>query len=247
MKIQVLNDLHLEFGEFTVPGTAADVLVFAGDIATGTDGLDWMLEQAFAVPVIYVLGNHEYYHHDLTLIDSLRERAEGRVHVLDREAVVIDGVRFLGCTLWTDFGIFGEAERWFSIQRAKRDMADFAIITKEGKRFSPMDSIEIHTDHRAWLEQELARSFAGKTVVVTHHFPSPRSIHPRFARDLLTPAFGSDLESMMDGDRVQLWLHGHTHDAFDYEVKGTRVLCNPRGYTGYEKGEDFRGDLVIEV
>jgi predicted phosphodiesterase len=247
VKIQVLSDLHIEFGKFVVPHTDADLVVFAGDIGVGTKGLEWIVEQAIEVPLIYVLGNHEYYHHDLDLVREIKKQAEGKVHVLDRDTLVIDGVRFLGCTLWTDFSLFGETEKWFSVQHAKRNMSDFEVITNNGRRFTPNESITIHCAHRNWLEEELALPFEGSTVVVTHHFPSPRSIHQRFAKDMLTPAFGSDLEAMLDGDKVQLWIHGHTHDAFDYEVNGTRVLCNPRGYVGYEKGEDFRPDLVVGV
>ena len=247
MKIQILSDLHIEFGEFVVPRTDADLVVFAGDIGVGTKGLEWIIKQDLDVPLIYVLGNHEYYHHDLDLVREIKKQAEGKVHVLDRDTIVIDGVRFLGCTLWTDFLLFGETDKEPSVQYAKRNMADFKLIASKEERFTPSESITIHCAHRSWLEEELAQPFEGTTVVVTHHFPSPRSIHSRFATDMLTPAFGSDLEAMLVGDKVQLWIHGHTHEAFDYEVNGTRVLCNPRGYVGYERGENFRPDLVVEV
>jgi calcineurin-like phosphoesterase family protein len=126
-------------------------------------------------------------------------------------------------------------------------MADFEIIYFNGKRFTPENSIALHEQHRNWLKYILSIPFDGKNVIITHHFPSSKSIHPRFANDLLTPAFGSQLEEMMDGERITLWVHGHTHDAFDYEVFGTRVVCNPRGYVGYETGENFQSGLVIEI
>ena len=93
----------------------------------------------------------------------------------------------------------------------------------------------------------MAEPFASKTVIVTHHVPSSRSVPRRFARDLLTPAFASNLESLMDGDGAVLWIHGHTHDQFDYEVFGTRVVCNPRGYVPNALSPDFRPDWVEEV
>ncbi len=92
-----------------------------------------------------------------------------------------------------------------------------------------------------------AQPFDGKTVVVTHHAPSPRSVHPRYAQDLLTPAFASDLEGLMDASRVALWIHGHTYEAFDYRVHGTRIVCNPRGYAPDQLSEGFRADLVARV
>lgn len=247
MKIQVLNDLHVEFGEFDTPSTDADVVVFAGDIGVGADGLDWIANQNIGKPIIYVLGNHEYYHHEIELIDEIKRRAPVNIHVLDNDAVEIMGVRFLGCTLWTDFLIFGSADKWFSIQHAKKAMADFELISFKGERFSPEDSISLHERDLDWLKCMLSIPFSGKTVVVTHHFPTSKSIHPRFAADLLTPAFGSQLDDLMDGERIALWIHGHTHDAFDYDVYGTRVVCNPRGYVGYERNENFQPDLVIEI
>ena len=93
----------------------------------------------------------------------------------------------------------------------------------------------------------LAEPFAGKTVVVTHHAPSSQSVHPRYARDLLTPAFASNLENLVDGNRVALWIHGHMHESFGYEVYGTRVVCNPRGYAPKALNPNFRPDLAVEI
>ncbi len=106
-----------------------------------------------------------------------------------------------------------------------------------------------HAAVRAWLERELARPFAGPTVVVTHMLPSPRSVHPRFAESIVNPSFVSNAEHLLDGRRVALWIHGHAHDGFDYAVHGTRVLCNPRGHTRHGAIENDRFDprLVVEV
>jgi Icc-related predicted phosphoesterase len=93
----------------------------------------------------------------------------------------------------------------------------------------------------------LAEPFDGKTVVVTHHAPSSQSVHPRYARDLLTPAFASNLENLVEGDRVALWIHGHMHESFDYEIYGTRVVCNPRGYAPKALNEDFDQIYTIEI
>jgi predicted phosphodiesterase len=247
MKLHILSDLHIEFAGFTVPATDADVVVLAGDIGVGVGGLDWLRAQRINKPVIYVPGNHEYYHNDFRLIETLRTQAPPNVHVLNDDGTEIDGVRFLGSTLWTDFALFGEADRFFSIRHAQRNMADFSLISRGAKIFSPEDSIELHRNSRKWLKRRLSDGFAAKSVVVTHHVPSSCSVHPRYVRDLLTPAFASNLEDMMDGDRVALWIHGHTHDAFDYRINGMRVLCNPRGYVPYENATGFVANLVVEI
>ena len=247
MKLHVLSDLHIEFADFTIPQTDADIIILAGDIGVGLSGLEWLQTQAIQKPVIYVPGNHEYYQHDLSLIARLREDAPPNVYLLDNDMVVIAGVRFLGCTLWTDFDYFGEADKFFAVQNARKNMADFDVIRHKGNVFRPEDAMRLHAYSRGWLECMLAQPYSGKTVVITHHAPASGSVHPRYARNLLTPAFVSNLEPLMDSRRVALWIHGHMHDAFDYEVYGTRVICNPRGYAPYEDPEGFKPDLVIEV
>lgn len=238
MKLHILNDLHIEFDTFEPPPTDADVVVLAGDIGVGLEGLYWAQSYFTDTPVIYVPGNHEFYHHDIALIDELKACAPNNIYVLNNDEVEIDGVRFLGCVLWTDFALFGEADKWFSMQRARQGMNDFAIIQNNGRRFTPEDAVQRHTASRAWLAEKLAQPFTGKTVVVTHHCPSSKSVPRRFA---------NHLEDLMGDDRVALWIHGHTHDPFDYEVNGTRVVCNPRGYAPHDLTPGFRPDWVVEI
>ena len=247
MKLHILNDLHIEFEDFAPPVTDADVVILAGDIGVGLEGLRWAEERFPDRPVIYVPGNHEFYHHDLSLLEELKAQAPELIHVLNDNQVDIDGVRFLGSTLWTDFALFGEADKFFAMQQARQQMTDFSIIQNNGQRFTPEDAIQFHTASRGWLAAMLAEPFAGKTVVVTHHAPSSQSVHPRYANDLLTPVFASNLENLMDGDRAALWVHGHMHESYDYEIYGTRVVCNPRGYAPNALNPDFRPNLGMEV
>lgn len=247
MKIHILSDLHTEFADFDIAQTDADVIVLAGDIGIGLGGLEWLHAQDVQKPVIYVPGNHEYYQHDLRLLGAMRDCAAENIHLLDNDAIEIAGVRFLGSTLWTDFDYLGEADRYFALQSARQNMSDFDIIRNNGKPFRPEDSIALHQQGCGWLKCMLEEPFSGKTVVVTHHAPSSGSVHPRYARNLLTPAFASRLEHMMDGGRIALWIHGHMHDAFDYEVYETRVICNPRGYVPHENQDGFIPDLVVEI
>jgi Icc-related predicted phosphoesterase len=247
MKLLILNDLHIEFEDFVPPAADADVVILAGDIGVGVEGLRWAEARFPDRSVIYVPGNHEFYHHDIALIDELKSEAPDNIHMLNDDQVVIDGVRFLGSILWTDFALFGEADKFFAMQTAQQGMTDFSIIQNHGQRFTPEDAVRLHTASRDWLAATLAEPSDGKTVVVTHHAPSSQSVHPRYARDLLTPAFASNLENLMDGDQPALWVHGHMHESFDYEVYGTRVVCNPRGYAPKALNPDFRPDWVITI
>ncbi len=247
MKLHILNDLHIEFEDFAPPVTDADVVILAGDIGVGLEGLRWAKERFPDRPVIYVPGNHEFYHHDLALIDELKAQSLEHIHVLNDDQVVIDGVRFLGSVLWTDFCLFGEADKFFAMQQARQQMTDFSIIQNGGRRFTPEDAIRLHAASREWLTTMLGKPFDGKTVVVTHHAPSSQSVHPRYTNDLLTSAFASNLENLMDGDRSALWVHGHMHESYAYAIYGTRVVCNPRGYAPDALNPDFRPDWVMEV
>lgn len=264
MRLHVLNDLHLEFAgwprEVDVNAIDADVTVLAGDIGVGLQGVTWALS-AFRRPVIYVLGNHEYYGQRLMpeLLAAARAKCRGtHVRLLENDAVVISGVRFLGCTLWTDFALFEEAERNVrAMEEAGMKMGDFRRIMA-GRRnggygknklipFAPTMARERHLASRAWLEGELARPHDGPTVVVTHHAPSARSLTYQEPTWLLDAAYASNLEHLMDKRRVRLWVHGHTHLATDYEIEGARVVSNPRGYVPMENNLDFQPSQVAKV
>lgn len=247
MKLRILSDLHIEFADFAPPGVDCDVVILAGDIGVGMGGLRWAESRFPDRPVVYVLGNHEFYFHDTALVGVMKARGPTNIHVLNNDQVVIDGVRFLGSTLWTDFALFGEAERRFAMETAQLDMPDFSVIQNDGQTFTPEDAMEMHRSSREWLETMLTTPFDGSTVVVTHHGPSFRSVHPRYADNPLTPAFASHLDHLIAGDRMSLWVHGHMHDPFDYELNGTRVVCNPRGYAPYDLTSAFRPDLVVEI
>jgi hypothetical protein len=170
--------------------------------------------------------------------------------VLDDGEVTIEGVRFLGTTLWTDFMLFGEGERRAAaMHEAQRFMRDFSVIRVGDALFTPQASAALFARHAAWLESKLAQPHAGPTVVITHHAPSRNSIHPRFADSLINACFVSDAERLIDGSRACLWIHGHTHDSFDYVVNGTRVLCNPRGYAkdGVNENSSFDANLLVAI
>jgi predicted phosphodiesterase len=235
VKIRVFSDLHLEMSDrhppWVVPQAHADVVVLAGDIHNGTAAVDWAEKTFAGQPVLYVPGNHEYYdgeYHEV--VRALRDRtAQSNVRVLDNAEVVMGGVRFLGSTLWTDFELFGAQTRAQAIQESLKYVVDFrAIRFGPDGLFTPGHSLDLHHEARAWLAQELRRDFPGKTVVITHHAPHAGSVHPKWGASLTSAAFVSRLPELLG--RSVLWIHGHTHDGFDYTVQGTRVLANPMGY-----------------
>jgi predicted phosphodiesterase len=253
MKLHVVSDLHLSVAEFDLSETDADLIVLAGDIARPAAACAWA--QRLGKPVIYVAGNHEFYGGSLDgTLAALRQHSAGtRVRFLEDEAWVFEGVRFLGATLWSDFSLADADEpRARAEQQALALIRDFSRIRADSasdRLFSPADSIALFRRSAAWLQRQLEQPFDGPTVVVTHHAPSTKSVHPRFDGSPLNACFVSAAEHLMGGERAQLWIHGHTHDSFDYTVAGTRVLCNPRGYAknGAVENAAFDPRLVVAV
>ncbi len=253
MKIRLLSDLHLEFEELPIRQGGEDVVVLAGDIALGTSGIEWA-KKTFSCPVIYVAGNHEFYaHHFDDLIPDLRAAAAGsNVHFLENDAVIIDSVRFVGATLWTDFNIYGTPR--YSMGVAEELMSDFRVIRdgaqKRRRRLLPRRTAERFQASLAAVERLVEVPFSGKTVVVTHHLPSPASVAPQYRGDSCTPAFASDLdEFILQHPAIGYWVHGHTHDSVDTMVGTTRILCNPGGYPqgGKRENLDFELECVISI
>jgi len=179
--------------------------------------------------VLYVAGNHEFYDGQWDALRAgMRRAAEGTaVRFLDNDVVTLDGVRFLGATLWTDYGLAG-GPRPEAMAVAEDFLLDHRRITTCAGPFRAAHALEDHQRSREWLARELARDPATPTVVITHHGPHPSSIHPRFAGSAINGAFVSDLAEHVA--QADLWLHGHVHDSFDYRVGRCRVVTNPRGY-----------------
>jgi predicted phosphohydrolase len=248
MRIHILSDLHLEFAPFQMNEVDAEVVVLAGDIHTGRNGIKWILEAIPDRPVIYVLGNHEFYGQKIPkLISEIKDVAQGtNVHVLENEGVKIGNVSFLGATLWTDFRLNGDVV--LAEVAAQTGMTDFRRIrvTPSYRRFRPSDSRRFHAQSVDWLIQETANRKGQKVVVVTHHAPSPQAIPPMYLKDPLNPAFASNLEHFMAGCGAALWVHGHIHHHADFIIGNTRVIANPRGYPT-EPHTGFDPSIVIEV
>lgn len=253
MRIALLSDIHLSVNAIPFPEVNADVMVLAGDIARPAAAIEWA--KACPAPVVYVAGNHEFYGSDLiSTYEHLNRVTQGsRIHVLERSEYVQDGVRFLGCTLWSDYRLFDRAEdRAQAIDLATtliRDFSHIKISPDFPDLFTPAISQLIFMQTVAWLEDCFSRDSTTPTVVVSHFAPTRMSISPAFAHSPINPSFVSDLEERIKLWQPALWLHGHTHGSFDYRVGDTRVICNPRGYAknGVNENPDFDDSLVIEL
>ncbi|MGE0175292.1 MAG: metallophosphoesterase [Oligoflexales bacterium] len=252
MKLHILSDVHNEFSVLEPPETDADVVILAGDIDVNLRAIPWA--KRFDKPVIYLLGNHEFYgQHYERIVEETRIQTEGtHIHFLDNDALILDGVRFLGGTLWTDFQAFGQARSIVAMMTCQQMINDFKHITigSEERHLRPEDTVTMFETTVSFLKAKLMEPFDGKTVVITHHAPSMESVADRFKHDILTPGFASDLTHLMGPD-VALWVHGHVHNSSDYVCNGTRVVCNPRGYQnqGASSSENkaFNPALVVEV
>lgn len=273
MKISIGSDLHLEFGDLDFDNSeGADVLILSGDICVLAD-LDMrdsrQTEMGFARArserfheffercasrfphVIYIMGNHEYYHSDFaTELHEVRRKLAhlSNLYILEREVKVINDVTFIGGTLWTDMNNLDA----LTLYHMRTMMNDFRVITntatpvhfrtQEGEfktrvgKFSPEDAVAEHVKMKQYIQSVVQGNHDTKYVVVGHHAPSAQSIHAQYAHDsIMNGGYSSNLdEFILDHPQIKLWTHGHTHHPFDYQIGDTRVVCNPRGYAGHE-------------
>lgn len=245
MKIAYASDIHLEFGGLKLENTVgADVLVLAGDISVAWDlnanpkyeNFFWRVSNQFK-HVIYIMGNHEHYSGDFThTANIIREfvKKYDNIHFLDKETIVIDGVAFFGGTMWTNMN---ERDPYV-MEYVNTHMSDFQLVTYNyATGFNTKDAARQYDETVSILEFDLATVKADKFVVVTHHAPSPKSVHQRYELDKeMNYGYHTNMEQFIcNHPQIKVWIHGHVHDNFDYTVGDTNVVCNPRGYVKYEQ------------
>jgi len=234
------------------------------------------LAQEHGKPVVFVLGNHSFYRRgNVDTIRSQWSAAmlDG-VHYLDEGYnFVHEGYLFTGGILWTDFKDYHRA----AMSSAERDMNDFrgTVMSVEDSseenlpiyahgidrakdgyfpeyKFTARRSVDEHYRTKGWIAESLRDSKEEKRIVVSHHAPSFQSVADQFKygyESNLNPAYYSDLTDWIrDAGNIDLWIHGHMHNSSDYVIEdGPRVICNPRGYAGYDVNPDFNPSMVIEV
>jgi predicted phosphodiesterase len=250
--LQIISDAHLEvnncFPEFEVKG---DYLALCGDI--GTPGLQ--LYQKFLEyvseryqHVFVIAGNHEYYHahHTMEEIDHMLYEVTQRynnVHYLQNEAIEINGITFVGSTLWSNVsGTEALVEAGVNdYKRIKRKVFDYdwnrgiTLPTYKRLHIKPSDTLALHRKAVDFLEQEILKH--DKVVILTHHLPTFKNIDPQYVNALINTAYATNLEYMIRAPLL-LWAHGHSHHFMDTQINGVRVVCNPVGYRGQKTGYD---------
>jgi len=264
MKLAIASDLHVEFGDIDLTNTGgADVLILAGDICMLKD-LDKQSERGDTARnffqrvstefprTLYVMGNHEHYSGDFAkgparfqaFCDS---HAIDNITLMDKASVTINGYDFHAGTLWTDFNDMDT----MTMHNAAEVMNDYQGVKNSDDtvswKFLPKHALRDHQKMRNYLQvvmdnyREAGRE-DNRVIVITHHAPSKSSIHEKYSYDtLMNGNFYTNMdEFILANPQIQLWVHGHMHDPFDYGIGGTRVVCNPRGYVQYEqRAQDF--------
>jgi Icc-related predicted phosphoesterase len=283
MKVDLVSDLHLEFGDLELPG--GDILIVSGDACEaryldkssyGPDSVYFSFEDprrktgrfyrffqeecAKYRQTILVMGNHEHYGGQFEkTYNHIKANLPDNVHLLEKETLEIDGILFIGATMWTDMNK-GDA---LTMYHLKDGMNDYRTVKmKRGEiyhKLTPERTLEEHIRTKQYFEVVLKnnqeREHPLPVVMVTHHAPSKLSTKPQYENDhLMNGGYSSDLsEFMLDHPEIRVWTHGHTHDEFKYQIGETTVLCNPRGYAGYEhrasefvpKGFDIGADGTV--
>lgn len=275
VRIQILSDLHAELHPEAVPAsdqvaTGADIVVMAGDTAKAGAAVDVACDLLAAAPVLAIVaGNHEHYGTGLEIHEGIAVMRAAARHVSEREGrdvLVLENdervievrgvpVRLLGCTLWTDYALYGNPE--LHGPQAHVWMADSRMIRGAGpdKFYEPpfVTWSELRDRCRAstgFLEQALEQPHDGPTIVVTHHLPSLRSVARHYEGSMLNVGFASNLDHLVKA-RAALWVHGHTHAPACWRDTdgGTLVACNPAGYMNRTKRENpaFDPRMVVTV
>lgn len=259
MKLQIVSDLHREFGDpVVIENAGADVLILGGDITSSRNfksDVPFFEEMADQFEhVIYYLGNHEFYHGDFR--DTPKMIKDGLCHInnlylLNNEHVLLNGCAIWGGTLWTDCNGQDKA----SVAAIERGLSDYRLIRNDGKKLTVRDTIKAHKQALESLQIFLTSFPDFPCIVATHHSPSFRSVHPRYKDDYhINGAFHSGLDNIMARyQNIPLWVHGHTHDSMKYMLYNTLVMANPAGYPHRmrnaisRENENFSPNLMIEV
>ncbi len=249
MRIRVLSDLHREFGSTEIPSLPADLIILAGDINTKLNALPWVREFCGTTPTAYVCGNHEFYGAQLPKVTERLAAATvgSSIHVLDDSHFEVNDWHVYGCTLWTDLALI---EDWQSgAALAWEKMNDYKRIRCSDARYRKLRPTDTRAMHLRSLERMKAffeLHDPARTIVVTHHAPSARSLKAHTTADPIRCAYASNLETFIGHYQPCLWIHGHIHHSSDYLIGKTRVMSNPQGYPE-SPNPGFDPSLIIEL
>lgn len=263
MKIAYCSDLHLEFANIELKNVDnIDVLLLAGDILVADDFdrnlpedphqiLGPRQETAFRYReflqnisnefphVVVVAGNHEFYHGKWNKTFSILNSEYGKfsnIHFLENSTWTHEDVTFVGATLWTNLNN-GDP---LTAHTLKSGMSDYRLIINEEVGYTklrPSHTSQRHYQSLQYIRSKVEESPDNKFVIVSHHSPSFASVSPNFIGDTyMNGGYCSDLSNfILDNPQIKIWAHGHIHYNWDYDIGNSRILCNPRGYVGYEE------------
>jgi predicted phosphodiesterase len=261
MLLRIVSDLHTEFYNFNkfkktlqtyLPCDDRDkdsILILAGDCGVFSQypstikPLLNLLSSRFR-HILYVYGNHEFYGgaNWVTYRDFWRDKSiPVNLTVLDNDYKIIDDTVFIGSTLWTSM----DNRNPLATYHCGKGMTDYRSIRYSGAanpygpaepRIVPEDTVDRFEENVKFIESALHifKQTVTNKVVITHHLPSFMSVNEMYAGDILNNAFASDLNNFISHLSPNLWIHGHTHNAVDYMLDNTRVICNPAGYHAHE-------------
>ncbi|MBB3995994.1 putative phosphohydrolase [Sulfitobacter undariae] len=246
MKLLTLADLHLDLylgqqmNPFEkVPAEQLEGIthcVIAGDLSNKAHKrwshcLPWLADRLPNAQIFVMPGNHDYYDGSIDREEKLREvAAANNASFVQKSELIYGANRFLCCTLWTDFDIYGDRAEGF--RRAASHMNDYHYIRFAAggyRKLTPAQTAQIHSDHRKWLDERLSEPFEGETTVITHHAP-----HINALKDApsMGPCYASDLESLILKHQPDRWLYGHTHHRVSFSIGKTIVKNVSIGYPG---------------
>jgi len=246
MKIKFESDLHIDFGHGYIPNLKdVDVYCIAGDLAELKNCFNFIIKLAEKYPntdIIYINGNHTFYHSYIEKADiffSGIEAVHKNFHYLNNNSVIINGIRFIGSTLWTSLNNRSPIDMY----DAGSSMNDFRLIRyKNGAlKFTPEYSTTLHKIAKEYIFKTLNES-KEPCVVITHHKPFLNS------NNFLDSAYGTELRGEIAdcNNKPIIWASGHSHTFHDFIDDKTRYLCNPLGYP-HENNTGFNRDLVVNI
>ncbi|MEO5995874.1 MAG: metallophosphoesterase [Chitinophagaceae bacterium] len=255
MKIISYSDLHFEFGSTWLPPVdiESDLMILSGDIITFRNyrPLSRLLKN-WNRPVLYVIGNHEYYtqrpkDEEETNFKLWLAENHPNVKLLFDEAIIINGINFFGGTMWTNFNHSDP----LAMMAAGQQMNDFKLIkNSDGTILKPFDTIQLHDNFVAKLTDWFNTELIGPRVIISHHAPVVNA-NTQYRNSPLMPAFNSlDMVEVIKKYQPALWIYGHTHECDNQMIGKTKILSNQLGYPikhGYEcPGFDIRG-MKVEI
>lgn len=249
-KVQLMSDLHLDSARIKIDVSASDIVLILGDTTFEDENWYWLFDRLDGKKTIVIPGNHDYDGHDVATRDEeIKDIAKKyeNIYYLNNETVVLDGIRFIGSCLWTDF----KADEPYLSQKSSmtlaQNIAHLKTIAYNGKRLSIEDIVQLNDKSVKFLEQQLSETSIYPTVVLTHFAPSIQSVSKEYLK-------GENSYHVVSLDRLMglsdYWFHGHIHTSCDYIHNGTRVMVNARGNSSqYDLNSNnyFNAQEIIEI